>query len=61
MAGIGVPRPIAYSIIVATEIAEFGLRDIFPDFFAETAANIGSDIAASAVGYEIGRALTSKV
>ena len=52
-----VPRALAYTIIVGTEVLEFALRDRLPGFFMETAENIASDVIASAGGYELARGL----
>ena len=48
-----VPRPVAYAIIVGTEIIEAGLRSIGINFFRETPLNILTDLLASIFGYEL--------
>ena len=55
MGAQGVPRALAYAVIVGTEVLEFTLRDQLPGFFAETPENIASDLIASSAGYELAR------
>jgi len=57
MGAQGVPRALAYAVIVGTEIAEVGLRGPFPAFFEESVQNIIADLATSAGGYELARGL----
>ncbi len=56
MAAVGIPRSLAYLVIVGTEVLEVALRKRFPRFFAESLQNIAVDLAASAGGYELIRA-----
>lgn len=51
---VGVPRPIAYGLIVATEIVEFMLRPM-TSFFEESRANILADLISGIAAYELGR------
>jgi len=50
-----VPRPVAYAIIIGTEVVEFALRrtDFSQTLFAETQENIVADIFFSVLSYEV--------
>lgn len=57
MASAKLPRPVAYTIIIATELIEFVFRQlrIFPVLFQEDPSNVLADILISLGSYELTR------
>ena len=52
LGALGVPRPVAYGLIIGVEVAELAFRSS-SDFFIESPANVAVDIAAGVAAYEV--------
>jgi len=59
LAAFRISRPVAYAIIIGTEIVEFFLRRIprAVGFFGESQQNIAADLLFSALGFELVKGL----